>query len=120
MTAARGEAPGPVGVMVDSTEMHNAAEAGYMKDHAPKHGTRKPHRTPSLRKAATGIPGLDELTGGGLPKGRPTLLCGSAGCGKTLLAMEFLVRGVVNYGEPGVFMAFEENTREVAVNFASL
>jgi len=73
-----------------------------------------------LAKSPTGIQGLDELTGGGLPKGRPTLLCGSAGCGKTLLAMEFLVRGAVESGEPGVFMAFEENTGELATNFASL
>ena len=62
----------------------------------------------SLPKALTGIQGLDEITGGGLPRGRPTLVCGSAGCGKTLLAMEFLVRGATEYNEPGVFMAFEE------------
>ena len=79
-----------------------------------KRVSRKPHRSPSLPKAPTGIQGLDELTGGGLPKGRPTLLCGSAGCGKTLLAMEFLLRGAVDYGEPGVFMAFEETTGELA------
>ncbi len=76
--------------------------------------------TLELAKAPTGIHGLDELTGGGLPKGRPTLLCGSAGCGKTLIAMEFLVRGATEYGEPGVFMAFEERTEELASNFASL
>ena len=85
-----------------------------------KNMTRKPRRSLSLPKAATGIQGLDELTGGGLPQGRPTLLCGSTGCGKTLLAMEFLVRGAVEFGEPGVFMAFEENTRELATNFGSL
>ena len=62
----------------------------------------------SLPKAPTGIEGLDEITGGGLPRGRPTLVCGSAGCGKTLLAMEFLVRGATEFDEPGVFMAFEE------------
>src|SRR5215472_5418560 len=62
----------------------------------------------SLPKSATGIQGLDEVSGGGLPLGRPTLVCGSAGCGKTLLAMEFLVRGAMQYGEPGVFVAFEE------------
>ncbi len=62
-----------------------------------------------LPKSPTGIRGLDEITGGGIPQGRPTLLCGSAGCGKTLLAMEFLVRGAREYNEPGVFMAFEEN-----------
>jgi circadian clock protein KaiC len=73
-----------------------------------------------LEKAATGIRGLDELTGGGLPRGRPTLLSGRAGCGKTLLAMEFIVRGALESGEPGVFMAFEENPAELATNFASL
>ena len=79
--------------------------------------------TPSdlrLEKSPTGISGLDEITGGGLPKGRPTLICGSAGCGKTLLAMEFVVRGALQYGEPGVFMAFEENAGELKKNFASL
>jgi len=64
--------------------------------------------------------GLDEITGGGLPKGRPTLVCGSAGCGKTLLAMEFLVRGAVEHGEPGVFIAFEETPEELAQNVRSL
>ncbi len=76
--------------------------------------------THDLAKAPTGIQGLDELTGGGLPRGRPTLLCGSAGCGKTLIAMEFLVRGATEFDEPGVFMAFEERTEELATNFASL
>ena len=95
-----------------------------MKHNEPKNATRKlrrkPRRGAGLLKAPTGIQGLDELTGGGLPQGRPTLLCGGAGCGKTLLAMEFLVRGAVDFGEPGVFMAFEENTEELAINFASL
>lgn len=76
--------------------------------------------SPTLPKAATGILGLDEITGGGLPRGRPTLVCGSAGCGKTLLAMEFLVRGATRYGEPGVFMAFEETTEELTANVRSL
>jgi len=75
---------------------------------------------PALRKALTGIQGLDEITGGGLPKGRPTLVCGSAGCGKTLLAMEFLVRGATQFDEPGVFMAFEETTKDLAQNVTSL
>ena len=66
----------------------------------------------TLRKSRTGIRGLDEITGGGLPAGRPTLVCGGAGCGKTLLAMEFLVRGARDYNEPGVFMAFEETGEE--------
>src|SRR5438128_9386055 len=73
-----------------------------------------------LPKSPTGIPGLDEVTGGGLPRGRPTLVCGSAGCGKTLLAMEFLVRGATQFGEPGVFMAFEETAEELAQNVRSL
>jgi circadian clock protein KaiC len=73
-----------------------------------------------LPKSPTGIAGLDEITGGGLPKGRPTLVAGAAGCGKTLFAMEFLVRGATQYDEPGVFMAFEENAEELAQNVASL
>ncbi len=74
----------------------------------------------SLEKAPTGIEGLDEVTNGGLPKGRPTLVCGSAGCGKTLLAMEFLVRGATQYDEPGVFIAFEETAEELSQNVRSL
>ena len=73
-----------------------------------------------LPKALTGIQGLDEITGGGFPRGRPTLVCGSAGCGKTLLAMEFLVRGATEYSEPGVFMAFEETAEELTQNSRSL
>src|SRR5512147_1882568 len=76
--------------------------------------------TTGLPKARSGIQGLDEITGGGLPRGRPTLVCGGAGCGKTLFAMEFLVRGATQYGEPGVFMAFEETAEELAANVASL
>ena len=75
---------------------------------------------PTLAKAPTGIEGLDEITGGGLPAGRPTLVCGSAGCGKTMLAMEFLVRGATQFGEPGVFMMFEENAAEISANVRSL
>jgi circadian clock protein KaiC len=73
-----------------------------------------------LPKCPTGIRGLDEITGGGLPRGRPTLVCGAAGCGKTLLAAEFLVRGAVEFGEPGVLMAFEETEQELTANVASL
>src|SRR6202522_2947377 len=76
--------------------------------------------TRSLPKAPTGIQGLDEITGGGFPAGRPTLVCGSAGAGKTLLAMEFLVRGATAYNEPGVFMAFEETAPELTQNVRSL
>ena len=73
-----------------------------------------------LEKAPTGITGLDEVTLGGLPRGRATLICGGAGCGKTMLAVEFLVNGVRDYGEPGVFVAFEETREELVVNAASL
>jgi circadian clock protein KaiC len=73
-----------------------------------------------LQKAPTGIVGLDEVTGGGLPAGRTTLICGGAGCGKTLLATEFLVRGATQYDEPGVLMAFEETPLELAINVRSL
>jgi circadian clock protein KaiC len=74
----------------------------------------------TLAKAATGIAGLDEITTGGLPRGRPTLVCGTAGAGKTLLAMEFLVRGATEFDEPGVFMAFEETAEELTQNVRSL
>lgn len=71
-------------------------------------------------KCLTGIRGLDEITVGGLPLGRPTLVAGAAGCGKTLLAMEFIVRGARDFEEPGVFMAFEESETELIANVASL
>ena len=71
-------------------------------------------------KSPTGIEGLDEVTEGGFPKGRTTLICGGAGCGKTLMAMEFLLNGIIDYDEPGVFMAFEETNEELAMNMASL
>jgi len=73
-----------------------------------------------LPKSPTSIQGLDEITGGGLPKGRPTLVCGGAGCGKTLFAMEFLVRGATQHNEPGVFISFEETEKELTANVASL
>ena len=79
-----------------------------------------PAGMPSLPKTPTGILGLDEVTGGGLPRGRPTLVCGPAGCGKTLLGIEFLVRGITEYGENGVFMAFEETREDLIINVASL
>ena len=74
----------------------------------------------TLPKSPTSIQGFDEITGGGLPKGRPTLVCGGAGCGKTLFAMEFLVRGATLYKEPGVFISFEETEKELTSNVASL
>jgi circadian clock protein KaiC len=73
-----------------------------------------------LPKCPTGISGLDEITEGGLPKGRPTLICGEAGAGKTLFGVEFIVRGIMQFNEPGVFVAFEEKSDELAVNVASL
>ena len=83
-------------------------------------GLQSNFRATRLPKCPTGIQGLDEITGGGLPRGRPTLVCGGAGCGKTLLAAEFLVRGAVQFGEPGVLMAFEETEKELKANVASL
>jgi circadian clock protein KaiC len=77
-------------------------------------------KTPALAKCPTGIQGLDEVTQGGLPKGRTTLVCGSAGCGKTLLAIEFLIHGVCDYDDPGVFMSFEETAEELSQNVQSL
>ncbi len=74
----------------------------------------------TLPKAPTGISGLDEVTGGGLPQGRPTLICGPAGCGKTLVAMEFLVRGITQFDEPGVFVSFEEPVADLVANVASM
>src|SRR5215213_9979445 len=73
-----------------------------------------------LPKTPTGILGLDEVTEGGLPTGRPTLICGGPGCGKTLLSMEFLVRGATEFNEPGVFVAFEETPEELTKNVKSL
>jgi circadian clock protein KaiC len=73
-----------------------------------------------LRKAPTGIEGLDQITEGGLPAGRPTLICGSAGCGKTLFGLHFLVRGALEHNEPGVFIAFEEREQDLIQNVASL
>ncbi len=73
-----------------------------------------------LPKAQTGIRGLDEITEGGLPRGRPTLVAGGAGCGKTLLAIEFLVRGATQFDEPGVLMTFEETAKDLEENVASL
>ncbi len=74
----------------------------------------------NLLKSPTGIQGFDEITGGGLPSGRPTLICGGAGCGKTLFGIEFLVRGATQFNEPGVFMSFEETNEELVKNVASL
>ncbi|MCD6019334.1 MAG: KaiC-like protein [Bacteroidetes bacterium] len=71
-------------------------------------------------KTPTGVEGLDEITEGGLPKGRPTLVCGGAGCGKTLLSMQFLIKGITEFNEPGVFMSFEEPSADLFINVKSL
>lgn len=86
-----------------------------MSSHSPKPAPKN-----GIAKCQTGIAGLDQITDGGLPKGRPTLVCGTAGCGKTVLAMEFLVRGSTEFNEPGVFMAFEETDQELTENVASM
>jgi len=77
-------------------------------------------RARGVEKVPSGIRGLDEITGGGLPKGRPILVSGGPGCGKTLFAMEFIVSGIVDHGEPGVYVAFEEKVGDLKQNFASL
>jgi circadian clock protein KaiC len=87
------------------------------KDTMRKKAITKSH---FLAKSPTGISGLDEITGGGLPKGRPTLVCGGAGCGKSMLGVEFLVRGATQFNEPGVLMTFEELPEDVAKNARSL
>ncbi|MBN1665274.1 MAG: circadian clock protein KaiC [Deltaproteobacteria bacterium] len=86
----------------------------------PKRGNSKGKTVNGFIKTPTGIQGLDEIIGGGLPQGRPTLVCGAAGSGKTLFATEFLVKGATHYNEPGVFMSFEETAEELTQNAASL
>jgi circadian clock protein KaiC len=80
----------------------------------------KPERKKLFPKTPTGIQGLDEITGGGFPKGRPTLICGNAGCGKTLFGVQFLIKGITEYNEPGVFMSFEESEKDLTLNVKSL
>src|ERR1700722_8221891 len=78
------------------------------------------HEPIPLQKARTGIKGLDDISGGGLPRGRTTIVCGGPGCGKTMLGIEFLVRGAAEFNEPGVLLTFEETPEEMARNVASL
>jgi circadian clock protein KaiC len=85
-----------------------------------KVSSKKAIEIKGMPKTLTGINGLDEITEGGLPKGRPTLVCGDAGSGKTIFSIEFIVKGAMNYNEPGVFVAFEEKNEELAINVASL
>lgn len=92
-----------------------ATQAKTSGNKAPSH-----EKLEGVSKCPTGIRGLDEITYGGLPRGRPTLVCGAAGSGKTLLAMEFIVNGVLEHDEPGVFMAFEETAEDLTRNVASL
>lgn len=93
-----------------------------MRQNARRSSGRREVSSPpdGLAKTPTGIAGIDEITSGGLPRGRPTLVCGTAGCGKTLLAIEFLVRGATQFDEPGVFVAFEETADELRDNVRSL
>src|SRR5262245_60370420 len=101
--------------VIDEESVHS------FSNHLPMKSTNNGrHRPTPLPKTPTGIQGLDEITFGGLPKGRPTLVCGSAGCGKTLLSMEFLVHGATQFNEPGVFIAFEETEEDLRKNVASL
>src|SRR5687768_5765743 len=81
---------------------------------------RSSRKLRELKKIRSGVAGLDAITGGRLPKGRPTLVSGSAGSGKTLLAMQFLVHGAVSENEPGVFVTFEESAEDLINNVASL
>ena len=80
----------------------------------------KNHKKNIFLKTPSGISGLDEITEGGFPKGRPILICGSAGCGKTLFATQFIVKGITDFNEAGVFMSFEETSKDLAQNVSSL
>lgn len=89
----------------------------------PRHAgepNRRTQRPRAISKVPTGIAGFDQITGGGLPKGRTTLVCGGPGCGKTLFAIEFLARGALQFGERGLFVAFEESREELVANAVSL
>ncbi|RZJ69269.1 circadian clock protein KaiC [Flavobacterium sp.] len=82
--------------------------------------SKKQEENQTLPKALSGIDGLDEITNGGLPKGRPTLVCGGAGCGKTLFGMQFIIKGITEHGENGVFMSFEEPSNDLSLNVRSM
>ncbi|HVV81468.1 MAG TPA: circadian clock protein KaiC [Kofleriaceae bacterium] len=98
--------------------LHEAPAA--MSDRRPRVDRSRRTSVATLPKVPTGITGFDEITGGGLPRGRPSLVCGGPGCGKTLFAMEFIVRGAAAFGEPGAFIAFEETRDDLIANVASL
>src|ERR1700736_4344111 len=91
-----------------------------MKSTRNTNGRTQPAPLLGLDKAPTGVHGLDEISGGGLPRGRTTIVCGGPGCGQTMLGIEFLVRGVLEFNEPGVLIAFEETPQDIAHNVASL
>src|SRR5579862_3852203 len=91
-----------------------------MKQMRNSNRRRKSSPPSGLDKAPTGIRGLDEISGGGLPRGRTAIVCGGPGCGKTMLGLEFLVRGAEEFGEPGVLLTFEETPEEMTRNVASL
>lgn len=103
--------------MLDEPEIAERL-AARTTDPSHRAGADDPER--ALPKVATGIAGLDDVLRGGLPAGRPTLVCGSAGCGKTLMSMEFLVRGALEFGEPGAYISFEETEHELSQNVRSL
>src|SRR3970040_1559153 len=107
------------GAMTRSLPVSARSPGERMKQMGPKKKASQPS-SKTLPKALTGIQGLDEITGGGLPRGRPTLISGGAGSGKTLFGLEFLVRGATPYNEPGVFMSFEEKIPDLTKNVASL
>ena len=100
--------------MDDALTHAQSGPAAGTREYAPLNGEAP------LPKVLTGIEGLDAITLGGLPRGRPTLICGSAGCGKTLFALRFLVRGATQFGEPGAYITFEETEQEPAQNVRSL
>ncbi len=100
--------------------MANTAKKNGRAAASPRVASIRRRPAEPLAKAPSGVEGLDEITGGGLPRGRPTLVCGGAGCGKTLFALEFVVRGATDHGEPGVFVSFEETEPELVANVAPL
>lgn len=102
-----------------STRKRKLPAATVRRPSAVRNRAKRPVVQPQVAKAPTGISGLDDLTSGGLPRGRPTLICGSAGCGKTVLGLEFLVRGATEFGEPGAIFTFEETSEDLAANVAS-
>jgi circadian clock protein KaiC len=105
--------------MPDTVKVSQRSKISAVSQNGTHRSAARSQTTPP-KKCPTGIAGLDEITGGGLPRGRTSLICGSAGCGKTLLATEFIVRGATEFDEPGVFVAFEETANELAQNVASL